>query len=86
MGNRKGIRPVKKLGVRFVGGNDLTGVLHLHHIGDILVPADPGPAGKWPSVKMERDEIGNEFMFIGCGCSLVCAAAGYRKNPVDRFV
>jgi len=36
------------LGVGFVGGDDLTGVLHLHHIGDIMVPADPGPAGKWP--------------------------------------
>ena len=61
LGDRKGIRPVKKVGCWFVGGNNFTGALHvschyhLHHPwsnkiqdGDILVPSYRGCPGKWP--------------------------------------
>jgi len=59
----KGIRPVEKLGAGFVGGDDMTGALHvlqlqllspppsplapIKSIIEILVHADPGPPGKW---------------------------------------
>jgi len=64
LGDRNGIRPVKKTGCWFVGGDDLTGALYVIppvvtttsiilssnkiQTGDILVPANAGPHGKWP--------------------------------------
>ena len=50
LGDRKGILPIKT-GCWFVGGDDLTEGLHVlqqNQNGDILVPANPSPPGKWP--------------------------------------
>jgi len=55
LGDGKGIRPVKKTGCWFVGG-DYHSPLSSNVIqnGDILVPANPGPPGKWPLKCTER--------------------------------
>ena len=67
LGDGKGIHPVKT-GCWFVDGNDLTEVLHAPVFsttsiilscnkvqnGDVLVPANPDPSGKWPFKRRER--------------------------------
>ena len=63
-GQQEGHPACKKTGCWFVGVDDLTGALHVLQLQftttsitfssnkvqnrDILVPANPGPPGKWP--------------------------------------
>jgi len=68
LGDRKGIRPVKKTGRWFVGGDDLTGALHDLQLQlsppppssfALINTAIPGSAGKWPLKRRERE--GEQF-------------------------
>jgi len=58
LGDRNGIWPVKKVG--FVGGDDLTGALHVLQLQlspplpSSLAPIKPTNPGKWPLKWRER--------------------------------